>query len=270
MEWKHVVVGDVVAGSLKAAFEIEPSNENRGEIRSFRDDLSVGRIDRLMEVFEDRIDCFARMAKGTDFGRYLEDHLGPDMEEIYGQTLEFDDDDRIVIWHSGIVADQVALRYFAERFKGRDLWEMNLTKQKLVDSRGAEVHPRALGECPPEQLLEAAAGIEALSAEHLKQLRREWADLCEGVSTLRIFKNDRVVQVEESFYDRQLVALLTDKFQSAARVVGSLMGRSDQIVSDLFLNYRLRQLIEAGAVEARGSFQALHNYEVRMPGGDML
>lgn len=266
MEWKHVVVGDSIAGSLKVAFTSDPLNAFRGEVRNFREDLSVGRINRLMENYDDRYEWYLRITKGTEFGSYLEERLETYLEEAYGKTLDFSSDDRIVIWHSGIVSEQVALRYFAERLTGHEMWEVNVSKQRVRQWNGVKTYPRSVGECAPEELLEAINGMEVMSAERIQQLRLEWAELLTKESTLRILEGNQILSVEETFYDQQLLSLLTERFQPAARVVGALMGTSDQIIGDTFLNYRLLQLIAAGKVEWQGSLRALRYYQVRITG----
>lgn len=263
MEWKHIVVGDVVAGSLRAAFENDPLNAYAGEIRNFKDDLTLGRIDRVMETIDDRCEWFTHITKGTEFGDYVKGHIDQEMKKLYEKTLVFDTDDRIVIWHSGIIAEEVALRYFAERLQGHDLWEVDISKLDLTPRKEAIIRPRATGACSPEELLKALEKIEVLPAERREQYRAEWGELCATVSTLRVMKDGKPVSVEETYYDQGLMSLSTEEFQSAARLAGTLMGTSDQIISDTFLDYRLRVLINEKQVDWRGNLSALRLYEVR-------
>lgn len=262
-QWKHVVVGDVVAGSLKAAFDENQNNEYVGEIRRFRDDLSVGRINRLMETFEDRIDWFAKITAGTEFGDYLKDRLEAYIREDYEEILEFESEDRIVIWHSGIVSEQVTLRYLAARFYGRELWEVDLSKLRIHSCNGKKVIPHALGACAPSELMEAIQSLSLISRERLDQYRVEWRTLSEGASTLRIWDGEQIVSVDESYYDQALFDVTNEQFRSAAKVVGEVMAATDQIIADTFLDYRLRQLIQAQVLEHQGSFSGLGSYVVR-------
>ncbi len=262
-QWKHIVVGDVVAGSLRAAFDENQKNEYVGEVRRFRDDLSVGRIDRLMETFEDRIDWFSKITAGTEFGEYLKDRLETYIREDYEEILAFQPEDSVVIWHSGIVSEQVTLRYLAARLYGRELWEVDLSKLRIHNRNGRVVIPRALGACTPSELMEAIQSLGPIPRERLDRYRAEWRALSEGISVLRIWDGQQVVAVDASYYDQALLDATNDQFRSAAEVVGEVMAAADQIISDTFLDYRLRQLIQAQSLEHRGSFSALGTYEVR-------
>ncbi len=248
--WKHVVVGDVAAGSLCAAFQLDQQNATLGEVRNFRDDLSIGRIDRLMEGTDERFAWFSRITAGTEFGEEIKDWLSPSLEEAYGKILTFDPRDRIVIWHSGIVSEQVTLRYLVSRLAGHELWEVEV----LTDATGA---------CTPQELLEALKAIRPISKERQEQFRKSWEVLLLSQSVVRIWDNKRIRSVEETYYDQQLIDASSSVYQSAARVVGMVMGTTNQIVSDTFLNYRLRRLIRKGRLEAKGELTTLQSFEVR-------
>lgn len=248
--WKHVVVGDVAEGTLRAAFELDQQNAALGEVRNFRDDLSIGRIDRLMEGTNERSAWFSRITAGTEFGEEIRGWLNPSLEEAYGKLLAFDPQDRIVIWHSGIVSEQITLRYLVSRLTDQELWEV-------------KVLPGPIGACTPQELLEALTTIRPISDERQEQFRKSWAALLLSQSVVRILENNCIRPVEETYYDQQLMEASSSVYQPAGRVVGMVMATSNQIVSDTFLDYRLRQLLLQGRLEAKGELRALRLYEVR-------
>ena len=256
-KWKHVVVGDVAAGILQAAFQLDQENKTLGEIRNFRDDLSIGRIDRLMEGLTDRFVWFSQITTGTEFGEELKTSLAGSLDEAYHTSIRFDPLDHIVIWHSKIASEEITLRFLANRYEGYDLWHVTISSFPL-------------GRCSPKELLAALKNIQCLSVEEQGQYREEWSELISSQSTVRIFKEGKVQPVEETFYDGMLIDALHSDFQPAARVVGNVMGRTDQIVSEPFLDYRLRTLIRDGKIEMNGNLMALRFYEVRQKNKTML
>lgn len=262
--WKHIVVGGVVEGIVKSAFATDDDNPYVGEVRKFRDDLSVGRIDRLMETYTDRINWFAKITDGTDFGDYLKDRLEDYVRIDYEDTLTFEPEDRIVFWHSGIVSEQVTLRYLAMRFSGRELWEVDASKLRIHYWNGMKVIPRALGECSPPELMEAIQHVQAIPEERMEQYRTEWKDLEKQSSVLRILEEGQIIPVEASYYDQVLMHAASDRFKPAAEVIGAVMGSADQIIADTYLNFRLRQLIEDQRMECQGSLYSLGSYQVRL------
>jgi hypothetical protein len=249
-EWKHLVVGDVAQGLLRAAFDLDPANKYQGEVRNFRDDLSIGRIDRLMETHRDRVEWFRRITAGTEFGDFLKDYLESAMEENYASLLDFDPEDRIVIWHSGIVSEETTLRFLASRLAGHDLWEV-------------EGLPAVLGFCSPDQVVHAMAGIRPIPREEVARLCDEWSHLAASPARLRIFQDGQVMPVAESHFDGLFLDRAWKGYKSAALIVGDAMGACQQYISDTFFDYRLRTLIRDEKLEAKGNLSVLRSYEVR-------
>lgn len=79
-------------------------------------------------------------------------------------------------------------------------------------------------------------------------------------------RQGQVNGVDETFFDPMLIDLYPEEFGSAARLVGEVMGRSQIQIGDTFLDYRLRILIENGAVEARHADRQLRFVQIRRAG----
>jgi hypothetical protein len=63
---------------------------------------------------------------------------------------------------------------------------------------------------------------------------------------VRIFKDDSVISEKETFYDALILSNVTNVYIKAARVVGGTMGQSKYLVGDMFIDYRMRVLINSG------------------------
>lgn len=70
--------------------------------------------------------------------------------------------------------------------------------------------------------------------------------------------------INQYYYDNDILEHTPDEFMRAARVVGTVMGMSDQVVGDTFIDYRLRKLIEAGKIEYRGKLRYMREFDIRL------
>src|SRR5690606_6657962 len=77
----------------------------------------------------------------------------------------------------------------------------------------------------------------------------------------------KITSREETFYDAQLLGFCTPQFQKASRVVNQMITKQQNPTGDIYLGWRLRQLVQNGALEANGDIaKTLKDFEVRLPG----
>ena len=103
-------------------------------------------------------------------------------------------------------------------------------------------------------------------------LENEWLSLSNNQETLRIWESGRIQCVPEDFYDQFIIQRARylhreaelNGFMKSAILIGDALGHLEQHVSDSFLEYRLRRLIDAGKFESEGSLKAMRFYSVRL------
>ena len=143
------------------------------------------------------------------------------------------------------------------------LKEVNVSEFMIEDYEGDKYNPSCLAECEPKSIGEIMTGIKEMSLERKDELVSIWEELKNSKENLRIFKNGKVESVEEDYYDKDLCKNTGSGFVPAEQVIGETMGRSDQLVGDVFLEYRLRKLIEDGKLESKGKMKKMSDYKVK-------
>jgi hypothetical protein len=102
-----------------------------------------------------------------------------------------------------------------------------------------------------------------------KHFELKWLSLSENFGSLRLWENDEIKIVSEDYYDDFIIEkakkLLSKEkgFIPSARLIGEVYGHIEQYVSDQFLEYRLRELIEKGIFEFKGSLEEMRNYSIK-------
>ena len=101
-----------------------------------------------------------------------------------------------------------------------------------------------------------------------RRYRRLWQRLRRENAPFRVVEGDIVISASAEIYDNMLLSCVTADWCSAARILAAAMTRSlndsGRRAGDLVLFGRLRKLIDAGKLDARGDLATLRGSEVRL------
>ncbi|QZY54952.1 DUF1835 domain-containing protein [Crassaminicella profunda] len=261
----HIVFGDSAAGTLRYFFK-NNETEYKGEIINFREDYSIGPIYEMdTEIgLKKRIRWFEKMFKQVCIEDYFED-IEKEFIDTYESIKNIDQDAKIIIWHGENTSDQVGIRYLATALKNKELYEVNISDSYIKDYNDNLYKMRAFGECSPEEINHLILTMKKLEKEKWNDFISDWEHLRKSKENLRILK-DEIIGVDESYYDQEILSNCTFNFKKAARIIGATMGKSDQLVGDTFIDYRVRKLIESGKIEYQGKLETMRDFEIRVAG----
>lgn len=244
----HILSGDPAAGCLKSGLE---SNRVSGhEIHVTRDDLSVGPL----QGADERVSFLVNEVLGASAEAELRDYVsaGPASWPSRGGFSGR----KVVVWHSPNVIEKMMLRMVISRLSGCDLLEIE--PQRLGSDR------RATAEHSPDELVTMIDAGTGLSAGRITTLHEDWTRLRKAPGQLRTLQAGRIVPVALDYYDSQILAQCTDTPRPAMRVVGEVLGNSEQSITDTLISYRLRKLVQDGRVEVVKSGSSLRDFTVKI------
>ncbi len=259
----HITFGDSAAGTLKY-FLKNNKNKFNGDVINFREDYATGPIYEIdTEIgLKKRIEYFEKIFKKISEDEYYED-IEKEFIDTYESIKNIDTDSKIVIWYGENTNNQVGLRYLSSLLKNKGLYEVNISDSYVGNYDGNGYKPRAFGECAPKEIGYLILTMKKIEKEKCNCLMNDWEVLRTSKETLRILKENKIIGVDESYYDNDILSNCTFNFKKATRVVGETMGKSDQLVSDTYIDYRVRKLIEIGKVEYRGRVETMRDFEIR-------
>ncbi|MBF8983849.1 DUF1835 domain-containing protein [Lutibacter sp. B2] len=262
----HIVFGDSAAGTLKYFFE-NNQHECKGKIINFREDHATGPLYEIdtKKGFQKRIKWFEQMFKEVFIDDYFE-NIEKEFMYTYEMIKNMGQDLKIVIWYGENTADQVGLRYLSGLLRNRELYEVNVSDSYVASYNGNRYKPRAFGECAPEEIDHLILKMKKIEKEKYNHLINDWEVLRTSKENLRILKNNEIIGVDESYYDHDIVSNCTFNFTKVARIIGKTMGKSNQLVGDTYIDYRVRKLIESGKVEYQGKLETMRDFEIRVVG----
>lgn len=152
--------------------------------------------------------------------------------------------------------------------------EVNVTEYsrqiefKVHDLQNKEIPHviKSLGEMPPELTLDALQKMKK-NIPHLtiENLINDWEKWSQTKDVLRVLLNGEIVAVSEDYYDMSILEKTQKEYQNASRVVGDVMGKSEQCIGDTYLAFRVYQLIQQGKLNYKGALDFLSKFEIRLP-----
>ena len=184
----------------------------------------------------------------------------------------------IVIWTAENAQEQTGIRYILQLLQNKtnDIFLVNtsIAFQELFNTsevtyiinHSGGVHPEKL------QLIYDKKLTTPLSNEERSRFNKEWAALADTKEVLRIWENEEIKGVPETYFDRLIITTAQKQHQEqgkrdfikSARLIGEVLGILNGSVSDAFLEYRVRCLIYRGVFEIKGIPKAMRYYSVKL------
>ncbi|MFD1336601.1 DUF1835 domain-containing protein [Oceanobacillus iheyensis] len=268
----HIIFGESPAGSLKVGL-----HRHENKVICFPDFLAIGPIYRLHEEsgFNERYEWL--ISRLNFENNYLEEYFvrfKTSIKEIHSISNEVP----IVVWTAENANEQIGLRFFTYLLgdKPNDVYILNTTLgfHELYDPDDVEYVIRHSGEINSTQfrtIFEEQLG-KPLTMEERKQYVNEWMTLSDSKKVLRIWKSSKVKEVEENYFDSFIINSLRNlhneqnkiDFMKAAKLIGEVYGQLDEPLSDTFIEYRIRELIDQGNFEIKGTPKNMRSYSVKL------
>ncbi len=264
----HIVVGDMAAGPLAEAIEMEP--ELKGEVIVLKDILHVGPIQKEEgQSFSDM-----RSAWWQEVSNAKEPIRVDDMERLLEVSNAMYKDEEAVAWFwmAPWPADVCAyhwMLYYLSKHSGR-FYLLNIAGLPFLDENGKVCYPKNISEILPKELVKARKLARQVTPAEVEVDGEEWNKLVQENAGIRVHEGGKkLASKPEDHYDNQLKSFCSHQFQKASRIVGQALNKYKIPTGDLHLGWRLRKLAESGQLLQQGdATKTLKDFEVKLPGGE--
>lgn len=268
----HIACGESPAGSLRVGL----GRENK--VIGFPDFFAVGPIRELHHEAGRK----HRYEWLRDHLNYPNDFMEEEYESRFSKTLaEIDAIPPyvpIVIWTAENADEQTGMRYllYLLREKSNDVFLINTTIafQELFNTSQYQYYYFHTGEVLPEKLniIYQEKLTKPLAIEERTRFEKEWMALSKTMGIVRIWEGNKIQDVNENYFDELIVSTAhklhakqkEKEFIKSGRIIGDVYGQIDTIVSDAFLEYRLRSLVYKGVFKIKGIPKGMRYYSVKL------
>ena len=242
----EVVFGRSAAGSLKQAM-----SGGCREIFCMEDDFSMGDIsgDGLGQQRRDSLQQL--FAAFPEEQRYALEALRNTAGALAALTRRARAGEPVRIWADQQPFTSCGLCWLLTQLAARVERLPPVTVMQLpglVRRGNTLVQYRGWGEVSPEELSGLADGGQQMTPAFLAMVRMQWQELQQQNTPLRAIINGRLQSVGADFYDpfllRELAAMPEEFIE--AHLIGTVMGRDQLGIGDLWLALRVEAMIEKG------------------------
>jgi len=259
----HIVFGESAGGALRLALRQAGRDD---EVLSFDDDLSFGPIDPpnpIVRAAWARTELYFPDATTATLADSL-DRFWQRARSVKKPVVWFSR--RTASEHCGFLelVSQIGRRSYAVVDAGAVIFYPTRNDGRVAPAM------LSLSELSPDLVRANAIWDRAapLSALERRRYRRLWQRLRRENAPFRVVEGDIVISASAEIYDNMLLSCVTADWCGAARILAAAMtgilNDSGRRAGDLVLFGRLRKLIDAGKLDARGDLATLRGSEVRL------
>lgn len=244
-----------------------------GEVLIIRDDFAVGPLTALdtEEGWNARVERWKGFLQGSP---YKEDLAGSfdDRETVKAirEKLDTDANEQVWIWMGQNQHDVCGYYWLMPQLKdyqGR-IMVLYMNNLPFINEKGQLFYPSWLHEIQPKEFLKAKKLCRPITSSEFEVDPDEWKKLVDENAMVRILEGGKkIAGKEDSFYDSEIIKNLTPEWQKASRVLSNTLNRMKIKTGDLFLMWRIKQLIAEGKIDMTGEMEkGWKEFDVRLTG----
>lgn len=267
----HVVFNENEIERMGQVIELDESLA--GPVLLIRDDFAVGPIAGLetAEGWQSRLEWWKLLLQNSPLG---ESHAGSfDDRETVSQIktmLDGNQEEEVWIWMGQNQHDVCGYYWLMSQFKdyqGR-IMILYLNNLPFINEKGHIFYPSWLSEIQPKEFIKAKKLARPITLSEFEIDPDEWRKTVEENAIVRILEGGKKIAGKEAtFYDTEIIKNLSGEWQKASRVLSNTLNRMKIKTGDLFIMWRMKELITLGKIEVTGdSNKAWKDFDVRLAG----
>ncbi len=263
----HIVFNEIEVDVLKKVQELDESLA--GEIVQIKDDYAVGPIQGIYETegYQLRRDWWKNLLENSPYKEQSD--LVADKMTVHNllKTLQESPDQELWIWMGQNQHDVCGYYWLMPQlreFQGR-VQVLYMNNLPFINEKGQIFYPSWLSEIPPTEFLKAKKLARPITLSEFEVDPDEWSRLMAENSYVRVLEGGKKISGKpEDFFDEQILKNITGDWQKANRVITNTLNRMNPKTGDVFLMWRLKEMIAQGKVQVEGDRSAWKSFDVKI------
>jgi Domain of unknown function (DUF1835)/Protein of unknown function len=250
----HIVFNESEVALMKKVVELDETMS--GEVIQIKDDFAVGPLAAIEteEGWNARLEWWRGLVKDAGHNEASVGSFDDRIEEIKTKLKE-NAEEEVWIWMGQNQHDVCGYFWLMSQlgnFQGR-VMVLYLNNLPFINDKGQIFYPSWLHEIQPKEFIKAKKLCRPITLSEFEVDPDEWKKLCEENATVRILEGGKkIAGQEETFYDSEIMKNLTGEWQKASRLLTITLHRMKIKTGDVFILWRMKQLIDAGRIEIAG------------------
>jgi hypothetical protein len=267
----HIVFNESEIELMRKVIELDETLA--GEVIQIKDDFAVGPLTGIDTEagWQARLDWWRMLLQGSPYGDQLVGSFD-DRETVNNIKTKLNEnpEEELWIWMAQNQHDVTGYFWLMPQFKdyqGR-VMILYLNNLPFINEKGNIFYPSWLNEIQPKEFLKAKKLARPITLSEYEIDPDEWKKIVEENATVRILEGGKkIVGKEEDFYDNEILKNLTGEWQKATRVLSNTLHRMKIKTGDLFLMWRMKDLISRGKIEVTGDAgKGWKDFDVKLAG----
>jgi hypothetical protein len=242
-----------------------------GDVIQIKDDFAVGPLLNIEteEGWNARVNWWKGLLQNSPYEKDAADFNDRKTIREIKEQLDADMNLNVWIWMGQNQHDVCGYYWFMQHFKQYQgkIFVIYLNNLPFINEKGQLFYPSWIHEILPKELLKAKRLARPITLSEFEVDPDEWKKLCAENAMIRILEGGKkIVGKDETFYDADILKNITAEWQKAARVLTNTLHRMKIKTGDVFLMWRMKELIEQGKIEVLGDLnKGWKEFDVRVP-----
>lgn len=268
----HIVFNEVEVALMQKVQELDESLA--GEVLQIKDDYAVGPITAIYEIegYQQRKEWWKNLLENSPYKEQID--IVDDKLVVHQliKRLEEEEDEEVWIWMAQNQHDVCGYYWLMpqlKNFQGR-VQVLYLNNLPFINEKGQIFYPSWLHEIQPKEFLKAKKLARPITVSEFEIDPDEWGKLQQENATVRILEGGKKIAAKGAdFYDEELLKNMTKDWQKANRVITNTLHRMKIKTGDVFLMWRMMELIKEGKVIVEGDTNNWKGFDVKIALGDI-
>jgi len=267
----HIIFNAADINLIREVIKLDESLS--GNVIQIKDDFAVGPLINVEteEGWNSRVSWWRDLLKNSPYENDPQTFFD-DRETVkkLKEQLDTDLEEQVWIWMGQNQHDVCGYYWFMQFFKeyqGR-MQVIYLNNLPFINEKGQLFYPSWIGDIQPKELLKAKRLTRPITMSEFEADPDEWKKLCVENSAVRILEGGKkIISKDETFYDSEILKNLTNEWQKATRVMTNTLHRMKIKTGDVFIMWRVKELIAQGRIEVLGDInKSWKEFDIKLPG----
>lgn len=261
----HVCFSATAGAVLKYAVKKEKSIEGK-KVITFPDDISQGMIEDYIKA-DERINWINSLSEEDERIRSWDNkHLRKGYKKFYKKIMKVKPSDTLYLWFGQCSQELSGMMYTLKflKYKNPEIYFINVSDKIEEATNGNLYTYRAVAEIMPKKLNAFIDIKRKLEHQEFDQLLNQWNLLKNEKSLLRVCEEGKIKSAKEDYFDIDILKYTEKEFKRSARIVGNVLGFSDNKISDEYIFWRVQELVKAGMLDFKGKLGVMREMEIKI------
>lgn len=266
----HIVFNESEVALMQEVMTLDETMS--GEVLLIRDDFAVGPLQQLdtEEGWQARLAWWNQISQGSPYGEPAGSFDDRQTVAAIKEKLAENAEEELWIWMGQNQHDVTGYYWLMpqlKEFQGR-IMILYMNNLPFINEKGHIFYPSWLSEIQPREFTKAKKLARPVTLSEFEIDPDEWRKLSEENAVVRILEGGKkIAGKEESFYDAEILKNITGEWQKATRVLSNTLNRMKIKTGDIFLMWRMKQLITDGKIEITGDTgKGWKDFDVKLAG----